>query len=646
MKNPEKMDNSRLDGRPISSITLVQPPIIKYEIQTLAPPVGLLRTAAYIREAGCKVSLVDLNLRGVQRPGWVDSDLFFEEAAAMIAEYGADAVGLTSMSMESGVCLELAQRLKHDHGKIIILGGPHFTSIAREVVSFFPWVDYVVCGDGELPMARLIERSRTGDQRNLIPNVAERTPFGVQLTRNQRELEFSDIPQLPAYELVDLNDYFGVNPEKLLHIDNIRGCNLKCSFCYSAVHWGHKGRYKSITRTVDELAHYKSLGARMFFFVGDNFLNDTAYALALCQEMIERKISTRWYCYATLAQLKEPVVAVMGKSGCRSVFVGIDAISLERKKEFGKQYYKGWEQLKAKLELCKRNSICPTFALMVSPEYSDREIEEILLTALLIVLSNGHILINYLCLYNKTSENEKRTSRKRRSTSTYVSTIFDTHRKNHGGQHIDQYPWLFPMHSTWTYSQKETDMVWLVLVSQMMIRHFPIVLMRLKTDFDVRLVDIVTDIVDMLKQRNADAGDKEALTAQIVSLFTAYVEQKFPAGLREIMEIELYQNGSNVEKSKKIIINIAGVKMKFRLRAPKNVYLPCGPPRLKEGSRIDDYERRAGYYIGRVSNLDRWLKIDDENIRLLEKLAHCAEEEEIGVDRETYFKLVESGIVQ
>ena len=65
---------------------------------------------------------------------------------------------------------------------------------------------------------------------------------------------FDDYP-FPAYDLVNLEAYYAVNPYRVLDIEQNRGCALRCSFCYAANHWGQGEQTRSIDRVVEDFPY-------------------------------------------------------------------------------------------------------------------------------------------------------------------------------------------------------------------------------------------------------------------------------------------------------------------------------------------------------------------------------------------------------
>lgn len=357
-------------------ISLVQSPSSRDDLSELAPPLSLLMIAAALREDDFDVTIVDLNVLAIAGARLADEH-FFERAQAIIESTAPDAVGFTSMAFESHVSLELARRLKAAQPQLrIILGGPHFSAIASGVLQYYPWVDYVVTGEGEAA-ARQLFACRAGRKRDgALPNVARLVNGQFRLDRQLKPNATLDALPVPAYDLVDLDLYYGLNPSRTLDFEHARGCALKCAFCYSAVHWGHGEQAKQIDRILSDIERHAGLGARHLFFVADNFLNSKQFARALAEEMAQAGVGVTWRGYATLAQLTEPVVDSLARSACTDLFVGVDAVGEQTKKVFQKSYYKGEDNLTSYLSRCFGHGIRPTCAFMVQPELSAKHEEE------------------------------------------------------------------------------------------------------------------------------------------------------------------------------------------------------------------------------------------------------------------------------
>lgn len=430
-------------------LTLVQPPNGLHDRFELAPPVGLLSIAAVVEDDGVDVTLVDLNLRGMRNPAWLSGDVY-PRAVQAIAATNPDVVGFTSMALESHVCLELARRIKQADPQVVtVLGGPHFTAIARETLELYPWIDYVVAGEGEVALRSLLRylRGRAGAED--LVNVARRDGAGMALRRVLKSMaSLAELP-FPAYHLVDLNAYFAANPQRVLDYEHGRGCIFRCSFCYSPVQWGQGGQSKAIDRVVDEVARLAALGARHLFFVQDNFLNATAPAVALCRALTDARLPITWNCYGTLPQLTPEVLDALAAAGCIDVFTGVDAVSAAAQRAFAKHFFKGWGPLEGRLRAALNRGVGVTCAFMIDPPLAGHVDTDAALTTALFARALGcGARLNTLTLYNNTPSEIAMRAQPLTYTAIKPQLLLDTPEIIHDNPYARAHPELFPFHNT------------------------------------------------------------------------------------------------------------------------------------------------------------------------------------------------------
>jgi hypothetical protein len=479
-------------------LTLVQPPNGYLDHYDLAPPLGLLSLAAAVREDGAEAELVDLNLRGMTDPSLFGED-FYDRATAIISGTQPDVVGLTSMALESHVCLELARRLKReDPGVVTVLGGPHFSAIAPEVLELYPWVDHVITGEGELPLRDLLRRLRGADPGSAMLNVAYRANGGVELTRAAKSLASMDSLPFPAYDLVRLEDYFALNPLRLLNFDSGRGCIFRCSFCYSPGHWGQGEQVKTATRVAGEMRRCYEMGARHLFFVQDNLANSAAGTKELCRALNEAGTPMTWNGYATMQRLVPDLLDPLAEAGCTELFVGVDAISRQSQLSFAKHFFKGWPALRERLADCLARGIVPTCAFMIDvPDGSDHEdTDNALLTALLARNLGCGIRLNTLTVYNATGTAAETAGALRQYTDLKPRLLLDTPPVIHDNPFARERPALFPFHSTILPLDIYQRFVAAMHVAYTLFTAYPRTLLRHAVDDQASLWNLAAGVAD------------------------------------------------------------------------------------------------------------------------------------------------------
>ena len=460
-------------------VTLVQPPSNRDDTSELAPPLSLLSVAAVLEDDDVDVILVDFNLLGLQDPTFVDTD-FYAKAIDVIAATNPDVVGFTSMALESHICLELARRLKIlDPQVAMIMGGPHFTGIANQVMGLFDWVDYVVTGEGELPARTLIRYLRGKASLSDLSNVAFRHRGIVELNRCYKPWTTLDDLPFPAYHLVDVEQYFELNPYRVLDIEHARGCMLKCAFCYSTGHWGHGEQSKRIDHIVEDVHRHYELGARHLFFVADNFVNSRSFAKGVSDALTSANPGLTWRCYATLPQLTEDLLDAMAKSDCRYLFIGIDAVSENTKKQFRKHYFKGWPALRDRLQMCLDRGITPTCAYMLNPpDAGVADTEAALVGAVHTYNHHCGVRLNPLTIYPGTGLETLYRRQNCEYSDAKARLLLDGSSITRNNSYARRHPELFPFHSTVGEAQHYDQFIATTHACFTLLDHFPRTLMQ------------------------------------------------------------------------------------------------------------------------------------------------------------------------
>ncbi len=432
-------------------VTLVQPPSHRVDTSELAPPLGVLTVATVLREDGVDVSIVDLNLECLRTLAHAGA-AFYDWATERIAATAPDLVGFTSMALETHIGLEISRRLKRrDPAVRIVMGGAHVTAIAEDILTHYPWIDFVVAGEGETAARGLVRALRGGRRLGAVANLAFMDAGGFRLDRVLRpNRSFDDYP-FPAYDLVDLDAYFALNPYRVLDIEQNRGCVLRCAYCYAAGHWGQGEQARSVERVVADVQRHYDLGGRHLSFVGDNFLNDKAYATAVADAIAAANPGVTWRCYGTLPQLTEDVVEAFARAGCRYVFVGVDAVSAGSKRRFKKSYFRGWPMLRRSLERCLDRAITPTCAFLLQPGVSaatNAENEEVLTVAAHVQLLRCGVRLNPLTVYARTGLAPTLAKHPIAPSNEKPRVLFDGHWMTEQNPFAEARPGLFPYHST------------------------------------------------------------------------------------------------------------------------------------------------------------------------------------------------------
>jgi radical SAM superfamily enzyme YgiQ (UPF0313 family) len=116
-----------------------------------------------------------------------------------------------------------------------------------------------------------------------------------------------------------------------------RGCPLGCNFCTVTLMYGRKFRTRPVAHVVEEIRRYPAPG---FFFVDDNIFLSHQYAYELFEALIPLKI--KWGSQASLELVckDEKLLRLAARSGCISLFIGLESVDQETLNKAHKSFNK------------------------------------------------------------------------------------------------------------------------------------------------------------------------------------------------------------------------------------------------------------------------------------------------------------------
>lgn len=319
-----------------SKIVLVNPPVTGdspewlEQLGSKLPFIGLCSLAAYIREKGYDVHLLDAyNLA-----------MSVEAAVSEVLKHSPTHVGITAMTFTIPLAAEFAGKLKEEAPHVItIIGGNHVTAVPEETMKLYPQFDIGVLGEGEETLAEILslppELCCLQDVKGII--WWEETKRKKELTRNEPRPLMKNLDGLPfpAWDMLPgFPKFYKPTPTnfKKLPVSSLvtsRGCPYQCTFCDRSV-FGNTCRWFSaeyIMRMLEDLR--KRFRVREVCFYDDTFTANRKRLVQLCEAMIESKIKMKWSCLGRVDFVDPELLKLMKKAGCWLISYGIESASQE-----------------------------------------------------------------------------------------------------------------------------------------------------------------------------------------------------------------------------------------------------------------------------------------------------------------------------
>jgi len=287
-------------------------------------PLNYVHLAAFLRERGYQPRILDM----------VFDEMTPERVDREIREHGIQVVGIGCMTCEVPQAVEQARRLKSVHpGLQIVFGGAHPSGDPEECLRTGV-VDYAVVGEGEMPLAELLDAVREG-----------REPVGIRGLWYLRDgdvvgggsAQIPDVVELPrpAYDLLDLKQYFRLDSPwhfpksgRAVQFITERGCPYQCSYCHE-IHT-KKFRGMAAETVLDQMEWLvKEYGVGEFMIVDDIFNFDLERAKTICRGIIQRglKVHLQFPNGVRGDRFDEELIALMKAAGTHYMAIAIETVS-------------------------------------------------------------------------------------------------------------------------------------------------------------------------------------------------------------------------------------------------------------------------------------------------------------------------------
>lgn len=293
-------------------------------------PVGLLTISSFLKASGYNARVA--NFTGMNRA----------EVKRILREVSPSVVGISQFTHNRVESLELAEQVKKLFPQtVVVLGGPHATFCAEEVLHHCVFVDIVVCGEGENTMHALVDRISAGVTpfSEAVKGIAFRSEGKIIYTGSSQALTNIDsIP--PAY--IGIEDSIGVDiPRQLEFIITTRGCPSLCRFCSSPAFWGRSLRFRSPDAILEELCHLRDRYGMLYFSIRDDtFTADRHRVIEFCRKMLENGLYFLWNCQSRVNCVDEEVLVWMKRAGCECIQFGVESGSKKVLDALGKRITK------------------------------------------------------------------------------------------------------------------------------------------------------------------------------------------------------------------------------------------------------------------------------------------------------------------
>ena len=302
-------------------------------------PLGLVSLGTVLRQAGHDVVVYDADhnekpsamdytrlpqyyrayletLRDSAHPVW-------QEVRETLGRTRPDIVGISVWTAYAAAAFRAADISKElDPSRPVVVGGPHATVKADEILKISPAVDYVVRGEGERSLVELLDAiARGSGDLRAVEGLSYRED--ARIRHNPAGERIRPLGQLPVPDRGLLMNEDKYSSEDMGLVMTSRGCPFSCSFCVTET---KQVRYRSIDHILAEIIAVKTrYGTTQFSFKDDSFTVSKTRMAKLCSAIEAAGLNIGWECNTRVDLVGEEMLAQMKKAGCNSIKMGIES---------------------------------------------------------------------------------------------------------------------------------------------------------------------------------------------------------------------------------------------------------------------------------------------------------------------------------
>ncbi len=245
-----------------------------------------------------------------------DVSITDETVEALDLNEPVDLVGIGAMSTYIPRAYEIAD-IYREKGVPVVMGGIHVSLMSDEALQH---ADAVVVGEAENVWHKVLKDAEQGTMRGIY--------------KSDRPADMARIP-MPRLDLLKRDLYMTANS-----LQTTRGCPFSCDFCSVTEFFGNTYRFRPVEQVTAEVQHLKDkFNAKFVAFVDDNIVGNKKYAKELFRALIPLNI--KWGSQGSLTMAKDDeLLKLAQKSGCVSMFIGIESLSESTLKAANKKFNK------------------------------------------------------------------------------------------------------------------------------------------------------------------------------------------------------------------------------------------------------------------------------------------------------------------
>ena len=293
-------------------------------VQRINEALGLEALAAYLKDEGLKVAIINCNI----------SPHSVEEVVRKVKTSGARVVGISLIYRpQVAYALDLIRLIRQwDLPVNVVMGGALASYMPRELLSRLGGLDAVVFGEAEETFRDYCSVVVANRDPHVLPGVAYLKDGEPVLNPAAPPLNLAEIkkPMRQSLEFLRARGW----PTNIASIYTSRGCLAKCTFCTGKDAYNVERRityrYRDPVEVVNEIAYLKSeFGVKFVYVNDDNFLGygkkSRERIERFATELIDRNLQIQFATECRVDGVDKDILKLLRQAGMRQVLLGLES---------------------------------------------------------------------------------------------------------------------------------------------------------------------------------------------------------------------------------------------------------------------------------------------------------------------------------
>ncbi len=306
-------------------------------ITAIEPPFQIASYAAYLRNNGVDVVIIDANAENISPDETAQKVKALNPILTAVIVYGNQPSASTQNMTISG---KIVDAVKEGSDSLVVLGGLHASALPQQTFEQEN-ADFMIEGEEQIPL------------KELITALKNNTPFsevsGLWYKENNQTHHTARAPLLKnldeylpiaAWDLLPMDLYRAHNWHCFDDIDNRQpygaiytslGCPYSCSFCcINAPFGGASLRCRSPKLVVEEITLLvEKYGVKNLKIIDEMFVLNEKHYMKIADLLIEKNFDLNIWAYARVDTVKEKTLKKLKQAGINWLALGIESANAD-----------------------------------------------------------------------------------------------------------------------------------------------------------------------------------------------------------------------------------------------------------------------------------------------------------------------------